>query len=93
MSCYINYSVTAIANWSSIEVIPIEDYEKYTFINKIRGIDVKFSNGRIKNDSTVTLTSWLSYHRSEQLKNSVVGYLISTPSIIFSISLATYISI
>ena len=33
----------------NIEVNPVEDYEKYSFnINKMRGIDVEFSNDRIK---------------------------------------------
>ena len=33
----------------NIEVIPVEDHEKYSFnINKIRGIDVEFSDDRAK---------------------------------------------
>jgi hypothetical protein len=33
----------------NIEIIPIEDYEKYSFnINKIRGIEVEFSDERIR---------------------------------------------
>ena len=33
----------------NIEVIPVEDYEKYSLsVNKIRGIDVKFSDGKIR---------------------------------------------
>jgi hypothetical protein len=32
-----------------IEIIPVEDYEKYSFnINKIRGIEVEFSDDRIR---------------------------------------------
>jgi hypothetical protein len=33
----------------NIEVIPVEDYEKYNIsVNKIRGIDVEFSDDRIR---------------------------------------------
>jgi len=33
----------------NIEIIPVEDYEKYSIsINKIRGIDVEFSDDRIR---------------------------------------------
>jgi hypothetical protein len=33
----------------NIEVIPVEDHERYSFnINKIRGIEVEFSNERTK---------------------------------------------
>jgi hypothetical protein len=33
----------------NIEIIPVEDYEKYSFnINKIRGIEVEFSDARVK---------------------------------------------
>jgi hypothetical protein len=33
----------------NIEVIPVEDYKKYNIsVNKIRGIEVEFSDGRIK---------------------------------------------
>ena len=34
---------------NNIEIIPVEDYEKYNFnINKIRGIEVEFSDDRIR---------------------------------------------
>jgi hypothetical protein len=33
----------------NIEVIPVEDYEKYSFsINKVRGIEVEFEDERIR---------------------------------------------
>jgi hypothetical protein len=33
----------------NIEVIPVEDFERYSFkINKIRGIDIEFSDERIR---------------------------------------------
>jgi hypothetical protein len=33
----------------NIEIIPVEDYEKYNFsISKIRGIEVEFSDDRIR---------------------------------------------
>jgi hypothetical protein len=36
----------------NIELIPIEDYEKYSFnINNIRGIEVEFSDDRIRSRS------------------------------------------
>jgi hypothetical protein len=33
----------------NIEVIPVEDFERYSFnINKIRGIDIEFNDERIR---------------------------------------------
>jgi hypothetical protein len=37
----------------NIEIIPVEDYEKYNFsINKIRGIEVEFSDDKIRSKTT-----------------------------------------
>jgi hypothetical protein len=38
-----------------IEVIPVEDYEKYSIIiNKIRGLDVEFSDDKVNTSSPTT---------------------------------------
>ena len=46
-----SYTFTKCPNGmaDNIEVIPVEDYEKYSLsVNKIRGIDVKFSDDKIR---------------------------------------------
>jgi hypothetical protein len=56
----VSFSTNGIHTWytfskcpncmaDNIEVIPVEDYEKYNIsVNKIRGIDVEFSDDKIR---------------------------------------------